>query len=71
MQPSLRHVGTDQVLAEAACKEARKLGYARLRLDTLPSMKDAIALYRSLGFQEIPSYKGDALAGVLFLERAL
>lgn len=71
VRPTFRHVGVGRVLAEAACKEARKLGYARLRLDTLPSMKDAIALYRSLGFSEIPSYRGDALPGALFFERAL
>lgn len=71
VRPPFRHVGLGRVLAEAACKEARRLGYQRLRLDTLPSMKDALALYKSLGFREIPAFRDDALPGSLFLERAL
>ncbi|HXN55961.1 MAG TPA: GNAT family N-acetyltransferase [Myxococcales bacterium] len=71
VRPPFRHVGLGRVLVETACKEARRLGYERLRLDTLPLMKDAIALYRSLGFHEIPAYRDDALPGSLFLERPL
>jgi ribosomal protein S18 acetylase RimI-like enzyme len=71
VRPPFRHVGLGRALVEAACKEARRLGYERLRLDTLPSMKDAIALYRSLGFREILPYRDDAFPGRLFLERSL
>ena len=48
--------------------EARKLGYQRLRLDTLPTMSAVIALYPRLGFVPIPRYNDNADPGALFFE---
>jgi len=52
--------------------EARTIGYERMRLDTVASaMKDAIALYRSLGFVEIEPYSSIPVESALWMELVL
>lgn len=63
--------GAGRALAEAIVAEARRRGYRTMRLDTLPTMRAAQALYRSLGFVETERYNENPVAGVLFFELAL
>jgi len=71
VRPAYRGTGLGRRLAETVISAAREIGYAQMRLDTLPSMKEAINLYHSLGFVEIPSYRFNPLEGVKYLELAL
>ncbi len=69
--PVARGKGLGRRLAEAAIAAAREQGYRSLRLDTLPSMDTAIAMYRALGFIKIAPYYTPTPPGTLFLELAL
>jgi ribosomal protein S18 acetylase RimI-like enzyme len=71
VRPAARGKRVGRLLAEAVIGEARSIGYSRMRLDTLPSMKDAQALYRVLGFVEIAPYYASPVAGTRFMEIAL
>ena len=71
LRPAARGQGVGRALAVAVIAEARRIGYAAMRLDTVPSMKTAIALYQSLGFVEIPPYRHNPLPGAVFMELTL
>lgn len=72
LRPSFRGKGLGRVLAEAIIAEARNIGYQRMRLDTIePIMKDAVEMYRKLGFLEIAPYRPNPIAGAMYMELQL
>ncbi|HME36641.1 MAG TPA: GNAT family N-acetyltransferase [Candidatus Sulfotelmatobacter sp.] len=69
LRPHFRGKGLGRVLADHIIAEARQIGYLRMRLDTVePAMKDAVAMYRKLGFKEIAPYCSNPIAGALYME---
>jgi ribosomal protein S18 acetylase RimI-like enzyme len=69
--PGARRLGLGVALVRGIVGQGRKLGYARLVLDTLPSMLEARALYHALGFKPVAPYRYNPVAGTAFLELQL
>lgn len=72
LRPQFRGKGLGRILADRIISEARQIGYQRMRLDTVePVMKDAVGMYRKLGFREIDPYRANPMPGTLYMELEL
>ena len=71
VREQFRGLGLGRALAEAVIEEARKIGYNYMRLDTVPSMDVARALYVSLGFKQTGPYRYNPIEGAVFMELRL
>lgn len=69
--PAARGLGLGRALVAAVIDGAVRGGYREMRLDTLPTMAEAIALYRAAGFAPIAPYYDTPIAETLFFARAL
>ncbi len=65
---AFRGRGGGRLLAEAVIAAARARRYQRMRLDTVPSMQAARALYTDLGFHDIAPYRYNPIPGTAFME---
>ena len=71
LAPAARGKGVGRMLAEAIVAAAKDLGYSSVVLDTLPTMKEAQALYASLGFKPTSAYRFNPIEGTAYLELKL
>ena len=71
VRPAYRGRGVGAALCRRIIGDARPIGYRHMLLDTLPFLETAIALYRRLGFEEIPCYNDSPMQNAVYLHLAL
>ena len=72
LRQQFRGKGLGRILTDHIIAEARQIGYERMRLDTVePVMKDAVAMYRRIGFKEIAPYCSNPIPGALYMQLEL
>lgn len=71
VKKQFRRLGIGRALVEAVIDKARKIGYNYMRLDTVPSMEVARALYISVGFKKISAYRYNPIQDAAFMELKL
>jgi putative acetyltransferase len=68
VRPAWRRHGLGRIIGEALLDEARRAGYSVMLLDTLDDMESARGLYATLGFETIPPYYFNPIAGAHYLK---
>jgi putative acetyltransferase len=71
VRPAFRRFGLGRLLAQRLLDDARRAGYSNMLLDTLDDMESARGLYATLGFEEVPPYYYNPIAGAHYLRARL
>ena len=72
VRPQYRGKRVGFALVQRLLAEASEIGYHSIRLDTVePVMKDAVKMYRRLGFREISPYRTNPIDGALYMQMDL
>jgi len=68
VRDNFRGLQIGKSLTEKIIAEAKRIGYKKMRLDTVPSMKAARKLYKSLGFYKTDAYRYNPVEGTIYME---
>lgn len=68
VKPEFRGRGLGLKLSKLILEKAKKIGYTKMRLDTVSWMKEAISIYKLLGFKEIEPYYHNPVNGAVYFE---
>ena len=71
VRPDARGRGLARQLITRLCDEAKRLDYSEIRLDTLPKMGEAQAIYQAYGFVDIEPYYETPIAGTRFMSKKI
>ncbi len=71
VKPEFRRKGIGKALVNTVINAAKEIGYLTMRIDTVPWMKEAIALYHSLEFKDIATYRYNPIPGTVYMELKL
>ncbi len=71
VRPQFRGKKIGHALAERVVNDARQIGYRKMVLDTIDTMAEAMAIYRSLGFKSVQPYYYNPIDGATFFEKDL
>ena len=71
VRPEFRGHGLGRAIAERAVAEARRIGYEKMRLDTVASLKEANRMYEGMGFREIAPYRHNPRPDARYFELTL
>ena len=71
VRPAARGQGLGTALLDWATAEARAAGYREMLGDTMPVMRQALAMYDRMGFERTGPYAPEATAGAIYLRLRL
>ena len=71
LRDEFRGKGIGKALVDRIISISKEYGYERMRLDTIYTMKEAISIYKKIGFEEIKPYRVNPIEGVIYLELSL